>query len=75
MQLLVKYVEEKMKLSKANSESIHRICKVQLFEIEKITLRPLQMKNNNRNSINLDGSFGLTHLKSLSMKCFLLLRL
>jgi hypothetical protein len=66
MQLLIKYVEEKIEFSKPKSESIHRVCKAQLYALEKIALdiRWKQKQSNHK----VEWPSALTHLKSLSMR-------
>lgn len=64
MRLLAKYVEDKIKKLKVNSESIVRVSKAQLYAIEKVKLRPF---GETRVSIKLDGTFDLTRLKSLGI--------
>jgi hypothetical protein len=63
--LLGKYLHDKLETLKANSGSIQIICKDQLYSIEKIRVFLTSSK------VAFDRSFNLTHTKSLGLFFFL----
>lgn len=62
MRLLVKYVKDKLKVSRRNNstESVLKITKQKLYAIEKIRLSLTYI-----NKVALNRSFDLTRIKSL----------